>query len=65
MMNVEQLQIEIETLPEKDFMRLWRWFAEKDWARWDKQIESDVTSGRLDFLLDEASAPKAQGKQQC
>ncbi len=62
MMNVEQLKTEIETLPEKDFMRLRRWFAEKDWARWDKQIEFDVTAGKLDFLLDEASAAKAQGK---
>ena len=63
MMNVEQLQTEIETLPEKDFMRLRRWFAEKDWAHWDKQIESDVTAGKLDFLLGEASAAEAQGTQ--
>ena len=62
MMNLEQLQSEIEMLPEKDFMRLRRWFAEKDWARWDKQIESDVTAGKLNFLLDEASMAKAQGK---
>ena len=63
MMNVEQLQIEIETLPEKDFMRLRRWFAEKDWSRWDKQIESDVTAGKLDFLLGEASAAEAPEKR--
>lgn len=62
-MNLEQLQSEIETLPEKDFMCLRRWFAERDWARWDKQLESDVAAGRLDFLLDEASAGKAQGTQ--
>ena len=63
MMNVEQLQIEIETLPEKDFMRLRRWFAEKDWAHWDEQIESDVTAGKLDSLLGKASAAEAQGTQ--
>ena len=54
-MKAEQLQREIEALPEKDFLRLRRWFAEKDWERWDRQLESDVAAGKLDFLLDEAS----------
>jgi hypothetical protein len=61
-MKVEQLQTEIEALPEKDFLRLRRWFAEKDWERWDRQLESDVAAGKLDFLLDEVSAAKVQGK---
>ena len=61
-MKVEQLQIEIEALPEKDFVRLRRWFAEKDWELWDRQLESDVAAGKLDFLLDEASAARLQGK---
>ena len=54
-MKVEQLQMEIEALPEKEFLRLRQWFAEKDWERWDGQLESDVAAGKLDFLLDEAS----------
>jgi hypothetical protein len=62
MMKVEQLQIEIEALPEKDFSRLRRWFAEKDWELWASQIESDVAAGKLDFLLEEASAAKVQGR---
>jgi len=62
MTKVEQLQIEIEALPEEDFSRLRRWFAEKDWELWDNQLESDVAAGRLDLLLDEASAAKMQGK---
>ena len=62
MMKVEQLQIEIEALPEEDFSRLRRWFAEKDWELWDNQVESDVAAGKLDFLLDEVSAAKMQGK---
>lgn len=62
MTKVEQLQMEIEALPEEDFSRLRRWFAEKDWELWDSQIESDVAAGKLDFLLEEALAAKAQGK---
>ncbi len=61
MMKVEQLQVEIEALPETDFSLLRKWFAEKDWVRWDSQLESDVGTGRLDFLLGEASAAKAEG----
>jgi len=45
MNKVEQLQVEIEALPEKDFSRLRTWFAEKDWGRWDSQLESDVATG--------------------
>jgi uncharacterized protein (DUF433 family) len=62
MIKIEQLQTEIEALSEEDFGRLRQWFVEKDWERWDKQLESDVATGKLDFLLDEASAAKAQGK---
>jgi hypothetical protein len=62
MMQVEQLQIEIESLPHKEFMRLWRWFMQKDWERWDQQLELDVAAGKLDFLLEEALTTKQQGK---
>ncbi|NOK59560.1 MAG: hypothetical protein GFH27_549285n84 [Chloroflexi bacterium AL-W] len=60
MTTVEQLQIEIEALPEQDFLRLRHWFAEKDWERWDEQLENDVATGKLDFLLDEAATSKAK-----
>ena len=60
MLKIEQLQMEIEALSEQDFARLRRWFAEKDWEQWTKQIEADSAAGKLDFLLAEASAAKAQ-----
>lgn len=62
MMQVEQLQMEIESLPRKEFMRLWRWFMQKDWERWDQQLEADVAAGKLDFLLEEAMTAKKHGK---
>jgi hypothetical protein len=60
MLKLEQLQSEIEALSEKDFARLRRWFAEKDWEQWNKQIEADSAAGKLDFLLGEVSEAKAQ-----
>ena len=38
-----------------------RWLTEKDWERWDQEIEADSNSGRLDFLVREAREAKAQG----
>ncbi len=61
MMKIEQLQREIELLPELDYMNLRRWFAERDWERWDRQLESDVATGKLNFLLEEAATAKALG----
>lgn len=59
-MQIEQLQTEIETLSEEEFAQLRRWFAEKDWERWDQQIEADAASGKLDLLINEALTAKQQ-----
>jgi hypothetical protein len=60
MTQVEHLQKEIDRLSDEEFKELRRWFAEKDWERWDREIEVDVESGKLDFLLKEAEAAKEQ-----
>jgi len=57
-MTVEQLQVEIESLPESDFAWLRKWIIDRDWERWDRQLESDVAAGKLDFLLDEAASAR-------
>ncbi len=64
MTQVEQIQAEIEALPHEEFVRLREWFAERDWLLWDQQIEADAAAGKLDFLLEEAIAAKAQGTLQ-
>lgn len=59
-MKLEQLQLEIEMLPEEAYAELRQWFAEKDWERWDQQLIEDEASGKLDFLFGEAMAAKQQ-----
>lgn len=59
--KVDELKAEIERLPSEDVAELFRWLAEKDWARWDKEIENDSQAGRLDFLMREAREEKAKG----
>ena len=62
MSKVDELKTEIEKLPRKEFAELCRWLSEKDWERWDKQIEADSRDGKLDFLVREARTEKAKGK---
>ena len=61
MSKVNELKAEIERLPEDEFSELVRWLSEKDWERWDKEIEADSEAGKLDFLVREALDAKAKG----
>jgi hypothetical protein len=61
MSKVDELKTEIERLPQDEFAELVRWLSEKDWERWDKQIEADSAAGKLDFLVREALEEKAKG----
>jgi len=62
MSTVEEILRSIESLSEEEFTRLRQWFSERDWGKWDKQIEVDSESGKLDFLVKEAHDEKAKGK---
>ena len=61
MPNVEEIKVAIEALPEVDYVQLRQWFNEKDWEKWDIQIEVDSKSGKLDFLVTEALESKKKG----
>lgn len=54
MIPLEKTQSEIESLSPEDYEYLRAWFFERDWKEWDKQIEKDSESGKLDFLIEEA-----------
>jgi hypothetical protein len=61
MSTIEEIKAAIETLPEADYFRLRTWFSEQDWGKWDRQVEADSASGKLDFLIDEALDEKNKG----
>ncbi len=61
MAKVEEIQVAIESLSYQEYIRLRHWFSERDWKRWDRQIETDSDSGKLDFLIEEALNEKAKG----
>ena len=61
MSQVDELKTEIERLPQEEFSELVRWLSEKDWERWDKEIDADSEAGKLDFLMREALEENAKG----
>ena len=62
MAQIDHIKTDIETLSYENFAHLREWIAEKDWQRWDKQVERDAASGKLDFLREEAVAAKKKGQ---
>ena len=62
MSTVPEIEAAIRQLGEEELAKFRQWFAEYDSARWDRQIECDATSGRLDALAEEALADLREGR---
>lgn len=61
MTRVEELEKAVDELSEKEYSIFRQKFLERDWEKWDRQIETDSKSGNLDFLIKEASDAKKSG----
>ncbi|WP_396432550.1 hypothetical protein [Limnohabitans sp.] len=61
MANVKAIESAVESLPPVELAEFRRWFAEFDGNAWDKQIEQDAASGKLDLLAAEAIADYLAG----
>ncbi|CAG0990282.1 hypothetical protein BURK2_02343 [Burkholderiales bacterium] len=59
---IERIEKDIERLDEASFAAFREWFMEYDQARWDRKIEADSRSGKLDALVDEALGQHRAGK---
>lgn len=62
MSKVEQLEQQIKTLSPEELAQFRTWFAEFDWEVWDRQLDRDVASGKLDALAEKALHDHASGK---
>ena len=58
MMTVEELELAVNSLTPEEYGRFRRWFLDRDWEDWDREIEEDADAGRLDFLAREAIEAK-------
>jgi hypothetical protein len=62
MSELEELEHRIRNLPPEDLAKFRAWFVEFDHVLWDRQIQSDAKSGKLDRLVNEALADYKTGK---
>lgn len=62
MSRVATLEREVEGLSAVELAEFRAWFAEYDAEAWDRQFESDATSGKLDALAEKALRAYADGE---
>jgi len=62
MAKLEELERAVSSLTEEEYRQFRRWFLERDWEQWDRQIEEDSKAGKLDFLVREALEAKKHGR---
>ena len=63
-MGIKEIEAAIAQLAPKDVVELLEWLEEYHAQLWDKQIESDLESGRLDAMLAEVDAEYEAGQAQ-
>ena len=62
MSDVRALERAVEKLTSSDLMEFRSWFLNYDADLWDKEIEEDYLSGKLDNLISEANQDYQEGK---
>ncbi len=60
-MSVTEIEAAIRTLPREDLARFNAWYEDFIEEQWDDQIRQDVSSGKLDFLIEEARKEREAG----
>jgi len=54
MKTIEEIKSAVKHLPQPEFTRFRKWFDEYEANQWDKQIEHDINSGKLDKMAHNA-----------
>jgi KaiC/GvpD/RAD55 family RecA-like ATPase len=62
MTKVQKLENEVQQLNPDELAAFRDWFRKYDSDEWDKEIERDVSAGRLDKLAEEAIAAHKAGR---
>ena len=63
-MSVAEIEAAIAGLSRNDLAELSEWFRDYQEKLWDKQIEDDLATGRLDAVLAEVDAEYESGLSQ-
>ena len=60
--NVEHIEQQIQALSANERAEFREWFVEHDWAAWDRQLERDIGTGKLDSRGEKALSEHKSGK---
>ncbi len=60
--TVAEIKNAFQQLPEKDAREVANWIQEVMAERWDRQIEEDIVSGKLDKLAEQALSHYQAGR---
>ncbi len=59
--TVEEIELQLAKLSPQELARFRAWYAEFDADAWDRQLEQDAASGKLDGLAQKALQSHASG----
>ena len=62
MSTIEEIEAAVRDLPAHEQVRLAKRLGDLLWEAWDRQIEEDARTGRLDHILTEVEADIAAGR---
>jgi len=62
MSTVREIEDAVKKLDPAERAAFRAWFAKFDAEEWDRQLESDVAAGRLDWLVEEAKEDIRAGR---
>lgn len=60
--TIKDIEKAVEKLTPDDLKKFRSWFFEFDQKKWDRQLSSDITSGKLDALAKESLEEFENGK---
>ena len=61
-MSVEELEKAVSKLPREELARFTAWFQDYLSEAWDRQMEADAETGKLDELIDQAKQDHRAGR---
>lgn len=62
MTRLESIEEQIQALSPEELAELREWFLEREAEQWDREIERDAASGRLDKLFEKSFSDHRSGK---
>ncbi len=62
MTKIEKLEREVRELSRAELAAFREWFRKYDSKEWDRQIEEDIRTGKLDKLAEQALAAHKAGE---